>query len=326
MTLYVNVLNAFRSNYQGPKVISKSIPVSSVEELASVLQRPPVIWDNLHANDYDQRRLFLGPYEGRSVALIPRLNGVMTNPNCEYGANYVPIHTLAQWSRCGSTVSKRMSPTDQAMLLEMEKTQPSDVVFDGKKALSGQCESSSDELCVYDPKLALEASLKEWFLEIQVPRKKPEHYKPVKSATSIAKAVDAEQLGFSKRESEEDTMADSPLSADLQDKLLPKMTPASPSTFTMDDLRLLVDYFFLPHCHGDRAMHVLEEFCWLKENAPGYELLRMNGLLVDSDEESGHSRSQEKGLHSGSQDGMRSDGETSESLTGDDMSCVEVGC
>lgn len=24
----------------------------------------------------------------------------MTNPNCEYGANYVPIHTLAQWASC----------------------------------------------------------------------------------------------------------------------------------------------------------------------------------------------------------------------------------
>lgn len=24
----------------------------------------------------------------------------MTNPNCEYGANFVAIHTLAQWSRC----------------------------------------------------------------------------------------------------------------------------------------------------------------------------------------------------------------------------------
>lgn len=24
----------------------------------------------------------------------------MLNPNCEYGANFVPIHTLAQWSKC----------------------------------------------------------------------------------------------------------------------------------------------------------------------------------------------------------------------------------
>ena len=24
----------------------------------------------------------------------------MTNPNCEYGANFIGIHTLAQWSKC----------------------------------------------------------------------------------------------------------------------------------------------------------------------------------------------------------------------------------
>lgn len=65
-----------------------------------MLRRPPVIWDNLHANDYDQKRVFLGPYSGRSPDLIPKLRGVLTNPNCEYGANFVAIHTLAQWSRC----------------------------------------------------------------------------------------------------------------------------------------------------------------------------------------------------------------------------------
>lgn len=56
-----------------------------------------MIWDNIHANDYDQKRLFLGPYKGRSTELIPRLKGVLTNPNCEFEANYVAIHTLATW-------------------------------------------------------------------------------------------------------------------------------------------------------------------------------------------------------------------------------------
>ena len=63
------------------------------------MRRPPVIWDNLHANDYDQARLFLGPYCGRSTSLKPLLRGVVTNPNCEYGPNFVAIHTLAQWSQ-----------------------------------------------------------------------------------------------------------------------------------------------------------------------------------------------------------------------------------
>lgn len=86
--------------FPGPKVISRLLTKESIQEIADVLKRPPVIWDNLHANDYDQKRVFLGPYSGRSPDLIPKLRGVLTNPNCEYGANFVAIHTLAQWSRC----------------------------------------------------------------------------------------------------------------------------------------------------------------------------------------------------------------------------------
>lgn len=86
--------------WTGPKVISRLLTVESIEEITEVLRRPPVIWDNLHANDYDQKRVFLGPYSGRSPDLIPKLRGVLTNPNCEYGANFMAIHTLAQWSRC----------------------------------------------------------------------------------------------------------------------------------------------------------------------------------------------------------------------------------
>lgn len=89
----------------GQKVISRSLTTESIREITEVLRRPPVIWDNLHANDYDQKRVFLGPYQGRSPDLISQLRGVLTNPNCEYGANFVAIHTLAQWSKCNSDPS-----------------------------------------------------------------------------------------------------------------------------------------------------------------------------------------------------------------------------
>lgn len=44
-------------------MVSQKISVGSIEEVSSVLRRAPVIWDNLHANDYDPQRLFLGPYK-----------------------------------------------------------------------------------------------------------------------------------------------------------------------------------------------------------------------------------------------------------------------
>ena len=93
--------------WTGPKVISKRITINSVQELTKVLKRPPVIWDNIHANDYDQKRLFLGPYDGRSPELIPFLKGVMTNPNCEFESNYIAMHTLGQWSRSTIDGAKR---------------------------------------------------------------------------------------------------------------------------------------------------------------------------------------------------------------------------
>lgn len=86
--------------WTGPKVISKQLTVESIQEITEALRRPPVIWDNLHANDYDQKRVFLGPYAGRSPELIPLLRGVLANPNCEYHANHVAIHTLAHWAKC----------------------------------------------------------------------------------------------------------------------------------------------------------------------------------------------------------------------------------
>ena len=79
--------------------MSKKISIKSIEEVSKVFQRPPVIWDNIHANDYDRKRVFLGPYDGRSPELIPHLRGVLTNPNCEFEANYIAMHTLSQWCK-----------------------------------------------------------------------------------------------------------------------------------------------------------------------------------------------------------------------------------
>ena len=83
----------------GPTVVAKNITIASIEELSKVIKRPPLIWDNIHANDYDQRRLFLGPYEGRAPELIPYLRGVLTNPNCEFEANYIAMHSLSEWCK-----------------------------------------------------------------------------------------------------------------------------------------------------------------------------------------------------------------------------------
>jgi hypothetical protein len=49
--------------WTGGDIISKTITVAEVTAVSAVLNHRIAIWDNLHANDYDNgRRLYLGPY------------------------------------------------------------------------------------------------------------------------------------------------------------------------------------------------------------------------------------------------------------------------
>ncbi|CAF3557880.1 unnamed protein product, partial [Rotaria sp. Silwood2] len=82
--------------WTGPKVVSRQISVNHIISVNNVLKRRVTIWDNLNANDYDQRRLCIGPFSGRSLK-CSHLNGMLTNPNCEFELNFIPYHTLGQW-------------------------------------------------------------------------------------------------------------------------------------------------------------------------------------------------------------------------------------
>ena len=83
--------------WTGPEIISEEIPIPHVRQVAALLGRKPIIWDNLHANDYDGRRFFVGPYSGRSRELRDEVAGILINPNCELPLNFVPIRTFADY-------------------------------------------------------------------------------------------------------------------------------------------------------------------------------------------------------------------------------------
>lgn len=84
--------------WTGPEIVSESLPSASLREVASVLRRKPLIWDNFHANDYDIRRVYLGPYAGRDAAALAETRGIITNPNCEYEANFVALASLSAFA------------------------------------------------------------------------------------------------------------------------------------------------------------------------------------------------------------------------------------
>ncbi|MBI3853165.1 MAG: beta-N-acetylglucosaminidase domain-containing protein [Verrucomicrobia bacterium] len=87
--------------WTGPEIVSETISRASMRELQTVLKRKPLLWDNLHANDYDLRRIYLGPYAGRPPQLRAEVRGILSNPNCEFAANFVPLRTLGLYARAG---------------------------------------------------------------------------------------------------------------------------------------------------------------------------------------------------------------------------------
>ncbi|XP_068045185.1 protein O-GlcNAcase-like isoform X3 [Anomalospiza imberbis] len=131
--------------WTGPKVVSQELSAELLEEVEAVLRRRPVIWDNLYANDYDCRRVFLGPYMGRAPGLMSRLHGLLLNPNCELQANFIPIHTLGTWFQ--SELGSCAHPDHEAM---------EGALGDSQGAQDGS----------YSPQEALELALREWVAEI----------------------------------------------------------------------------------------------------------------------------------------------------------------
>lgn len=93
--------------WTGDCVIPTEITPPSLQRLRTAIRRKPVIWDNIHANDYDSRRVYLGPYSGRPWQIHEHIEGVLSNPNCEYTANFVPLHTLGAWARLGANYEER---------------------------------------------------------------------------------------------------------------------------------------------------------------------------------------------------------------------------
>ncbi|KAM9580290.1 protein O-GlcNAcase-like [Guaruba guarouba] len=133
--------------WTGPKVVSQELSAVLLEEVEGVLRRQPIIWDNLYANDYDCRRVFLGPYTGRAPGLMARLHGLLLNPNCELQANFIPIHTLGSWFRSELWSCAHPDHT-------------------GMEPAAARADSQDPQAGSYSPQEALELALRDWVAEI----------------------------------------------------------------------------------------------------------------------------------------------------------------
>ncbi|XP_064813226.1 LOW QUALITY PROTEIN: protein O-GlcNAcase [Oncorhynchus masou masou] len=223
-----NLLPGIDVLWTGPKVVSHHITVESIVEVSSVLKRAPVIWDNIHANDYDPQRIFMGPYKDRPTDLIPKLRGVLTNPNCEYHPNFVAIHTLATWCRSeGGRVGGQR-----------------DVEMTG-----GDDDEAGSDPC-YSPKRALTLALTDWLQEF-LSTDQPGGLRPL-NPTHLKKESSDEE----------------PMQTDVGDPVYVPGSGDNPlftaEPLTLDDLQLLSELFYLPYEHGSTARTMLTELDWLK--------------------------------------------------------------
>ncbi|XP_037116164.1 protein O-GlcNAcase-like [Syngnathus acus] len=254
--------------WTGNKVISKKLSVDRLAEVESVLQRPPLIWDNLHANDYDSRRLFLGPFKGREPWLRGHLRGLLLNPNCEFEANYIPLHTLANWYRTGSQERK-------------------------------------DEETDYCPDRALSAALHDWMEELNQPLQAGRQSARSDQRCSRSRTPDRSHCTSTFRGSavvaklpvfplNSSSPPPSPTKAKGESEVreggkrqpaqgshqVPASRPTAPSgpkargrglcggkgLLSEAQVRLLVGLHYLPHEHGPSAQKLIQDLTWLKSN------------------------------------------------------------
>ncbi len=95
--------------WTGPEIISERLDLDPIGRLTAILRRPPLIWDNVFANDYDGRRFFCGPYAGRPLGLKEAVRGILLNPNTEFPLNFVPIHSFGAYLSAGEGWDARAS-------------------------------------------------------------------------------------------------------------------------------------------------------------------------------------------------------------------------
>ncbi|TRY57464.1 hypothetical protein DNTS_014216 [Danionella cerebrum] len=258
LTIGEDLLPEISVIWTGTKVISRELSVDSLAEVQSVLQRPPLIWDNLHANDYDSRRVFLGPFKGRPHELRTHLRGLLLNPNCEFEANFIPLHTLGSWHKGR--------------------------IMKGKE---GDGEP-------YSVDQALSVALNDWLKELSLPlhpghQLKPADFKPlalsVKSKSSDSSGnqqVQHEKNIPSSKSSGALTSDEMPTVPDMSQGVKAGESHVSMSAshekssrrelcsgrapLSKAQVQLLVGLYYLPHEHGWPAQSLLQDLTWLKTN------------------------------------------------------------
>lgn len=83
--------------WTGKNVVAKSITAGDIAKVSRILQRPPLIWDNIFANDYIPETILRFPYYHRSKEIIDKVTGILVNPMNQYEPSKLLIQTAAHF-------------------------------------------------------------------------------------------------------------------------------------------------------------------------------------------------------------------------------------
>lgn len=85
--------------WTGKGVISRKITELDINKITKIINRPPLIWDNIFANDYIPGLLLKFPYRNREPAIVKKVSGILINPMNQYQRSKPLIYTAGQFFR-----------------------------------------------------------------------------------------------------------------------------------------------------------------------------------------------------------------------------------
>ncbi|MCD6023191.1 MAG: nagJ [Fibrobacteria bacterium] len=85
--------------WTGRAIVSPDYSAADMKAVTRRAGAAPVIWDNLYANDYCPGKIFLGPFAGRSKALLKTTRGMLINPTGLYHTDLFYLDLLGGFLR-----------------------------------------------------------------------------------------------------------------------------------------------------------------------------------------------------------------------------------
>ncbi|KNC49907.1 histone acetyltransferase [Thecamonas trahens ATCC 50062] len=149
--------------WTGNEIVSPSITAADLAPVNAIFGRKVLLWDNVFANDYDNRRAVLGPIAGRPLDLRQAVAGLLINPNTEYEFNYVPLVSLRNWLAAEPGSDAAIAPSDSTHLdslardwlaARLDVPAPSDATVDALVLLLRIFAVPADAAASLDPILA----------------------------------------------------------------------------------------------------------------------------------------------------------------------------